>query len=163
MAGLQAYAEQGDDLVGVIPLPNGGELVVSGLSLADISRLIRARTADMEVFFNKFMAEKKASADPKFADAAATEFGRELLTAAPDIAADIIALASGEPTLTHVARKLPFPIQLEALEQIANLTFVGEDGLKKAIEIVIRMVAGATGTFSDLNVSRIGSLVSVGK
>ena len=57
---------------------------------------------------------------------------------------------------------MPFPAQLEALEAIAELTFNGEEGIKKAGEAIIRMLRGATSLLADRNLSEIGTLDSEG-
>lgn len=153
-----------EDITRSIKLPNGKEFTVRGIALSDISRIVRTNTHDIQGFFMKFMGERETalqSADPKFASLGmATKFGNSLLSGAPDLAADIIATASDEPHLAHKVRQMPFPAQLEALEAIAELTFNGEDGIKKAGEAIIRMLKGATSLLEDQNRSAIGTLDS---
>lgn len=165
MAGLADFDFEG--LTREIKLPNGVMLVVRGLALSDVTRIFRAHADDIETMFSSFSQDKDAivpTGDPKYAQTAvATKFGGELLSNFPMVAADIIAYAADEPTLAHKARKLPFPIQLEALQAIAELTFTEEDALKKVAEIVIQMVAKTTATLSDLNQQQIGLLQSEGK
>ena len=164
MAGL---AELEDDLesgVREIKLPGGKgkSFTVRGLALSDISNLLRARSTDIEAFFIKFSQgqEKAIVGDPKYAHNLATKFGSDLLGTAPDLAADIIAYASDEPTRAHIVRKLPFPVQIEALEAIAELTFTEEDTLKKVVATVTKFMAGTTDLLSDINQQRIGSMLS---
>lgn len=136
-----------------VMLPKGGSFTVRGLALSDITRIFRARTQDLSDFFEHYMAEndKLSSGDPKYqALKSSTKFGGALLEKAPDVVADIIAYASDEPTKSHVARTLPFPVQLDALEKIAALTFTEEDGAKKAAETVMRMITGGRNLMGDL-------------
>ena len=165
MAGL---AELEDDLesgVREIKLPGGKgkSFTVRGLALSDISNLLRARSTDIEAFFVKFsqgQGTALVSGDPKYANQLATKFGSDLLGSAPDLAADIIAYASDEPTRAHIVRRLPFPVQIEALEAISELTFVEEETLKKVVATVTKFMAGTTDLLSDINQQRIGSMLS---
>jgi hypothetical protein len=147
-----------------IDLPNGGFFTVRGIAISDISRIVRSNSHDLEGFFMKWAGEQQAihkSPDPKFAaKGLATKFGKDLLAGAPDLAADIIAHASDEPAMSHRVKMLPFPVQLEALDAIAELTFNGEDGIKKAVEAVIKMLRGATSLAESQNLSEIGTMVS---
>lgn len=58
------------------------------------------------------------------------EFGASLLTALPDLAGELIALAADEPDLGPKAKRLPAPAQLEALMGIYELTFTEPDSVK---------------------------------
>lgn len=63
---------------------------------------------------------------------------------APSLLANIIAVCSTEPfseQLVHNARRLPFPVQVEAMMQIGSLTFDEVGGVKKAIESLIMLMA----------------------
>lgn len=155
-----------ESAVETVMLPKGEFFTVRGLALSDISRLIRVRAHDIEGFFQKFMVEREqvmSSLDPQVASKmSATKFGTDLLTKAPDLAAEIIACASDEPTLAHKVKRMPFPTQLDALEKITALTFIEEEGAKKAIETVMRALKGMTGLVGDLNQQQIGSMLSEG-
>ena len=164
MAGLSDLALE--DLTRTVTLPNGSSFTVRGIALSDISRIVRANSHDINGFFMKFMGQRQEmqnSPDPKFAAMGmATKFGSDLLKGAPDLAADIIAYASDEPNLAYKVKALPFPAQLDALEKIAELTFNGEDGIKKAVETIVKMLRGATGLIEDQNRSEIGIMASEG-
>lgn len=155
-----------EDITRTINLPNGASFTVRGIAMSDISRIVRTNTHDLGAFFERFMGEREQamqSPDPKFASLGmATKFGKDLLTSAPALAADIIAHASDEPHLSHKVQRMPFPAQLEALEAIAELTFNGEEGIKKAGEVIVRMLRGATSLLADQNLSEIGTLDSEG-
>lgn len=164
MAGLAEIDGDLESGIREIKLPGGKRsFTVRGLALTDISNIIRARSNDIEAFYVKFsegMGMGDAAGDPKYASVMATKFGSSLLTSAPDLAADIIAYASDEPTLAHTVRKLPFPVQIEALEAIGELTFTEEDSLKKAVATVVKFMAGTTDLLSGINQQRIGSMLS---
>jgi hypothetical protein len=70
-------------------------------------------------------------------------FASKLTTVAPGVVASLIAAGADEPDVS-IAASLPFPVQVEALEQIGKLTFATEGAAKKVMETVIRMVKGAT-------------------
>ena len=161
MAGLADY-EKFEGSVREIQLGGGQTMTVRGLALSDMTRLFQEHAPDLEALFIKFAKDEdavKLVGDPKFASkGAATKFGKDLLTTAPDLAAKVIAHAGDEPGKWLVAKRLPFTVQMTALEAISELTFVEEDSLKKAGEVVIRAVAGITNLLTDLNQQRIGSL-----
>lgn len=49
----------------------------------------------------------------------------------PDLVAKLIALAAGEPGTEALVRKMAFPVQMDALVAVAELTFTETDSLKK--------------------------------
>jgi len=123
----------------------GGQMTVRGLSLPDVTTLI---SLHREVIADLF---QRAAADPLQALAAAAVFGQRLLHEAPELGADIIALAADVPTekRPNVSR-VPFPAQIEALEKIAELTFATEQDLKKVIETVVRGARAISGSLDSL-------------
>lgn len=123
---------------------SGGEFTVRGLSLADITVLVRKHAQAMSEFFDKMKDGESLDLDNT------AMLGGALAEAAPELAAEVIALASGEPDAIEEARRLTFPTQVDALEKIANLTFDSEGGVKKVVEAVIRAMTGATGLLSSL-------------
>lgn len=127
-----------------IELPDGG-FVVRGLCLNDIMYLVQRHGAGLQSAFATMMAtEGDLTTDSVAA------FAGPLLQTAPDIAAEVIACASGDPEAADVAARLPFPTQIEALEKIAKLTFDAAGGPKKLVETVIRLAQGMTGLLQDL-------------
>ena len=132
----------------------GGEFTVRGLSLDDIITIVGAHTGPLSALFTKI----KMSGDGKFSLDDMTCMLTMLAVAAPEAAAQIIAVAAnvrrygddGESLpmdLTSdmaMAASFPFPVQLDALEQIAKLTFTTAGSLKKVLETIIRVVKGTT-------------------
>jgi hypothetical protein len=120
-----------------IEVPDG-ELTVRGLGLSDISRLVQRHRSDLEGAFNQ-VADAAQGAEED-----GDQMISRLLGQAPQLAAEIIALALDEPDQVEQAGKLPISLQLAILEKCGDLTFVGEGGMGKTMEIVIKMISGAT-------------------
>lgn len=123
----------------------GGSLAVRGLSFNDLSSLVRNYAPAMKGLFDRLTG---AGEDVSMEDAG--KFALALLETAPELAAAIIAHASGEPESVDAASLLPFPMQLELLEAIAVLTFSTEGGAKKVVETIIRLAQGVNGLITDL-------------
>ena len=81
-----------------------------------------------------------------------TNVGQKALAAAPEIVAELIALASGDgdEESVAIAARLPVPTQLDAIEKIAKLTFITEGGLPKLLETIVRLAQGTTGAMTEL-------------
>lgn len=127
-----------------------GKLTVRGVSLPDVVALVRNHGPVFSSLFSKVMAGDNVSLS--LAEIGAV--GQELLTNAPEAAAEIIVLACDDVVdkeSMNIARRLPFPIQLEALEKIGRLTFSTEGALKKVVETVIRVAEGTSGKLAELN------------
>jgi hypothetical protein len=137
---------------------SGGDFTVRGLSLSDVMLLVSKDRAAIAALFHKFL---QSGNDAALEDV--TKLGSALIESAPDLAAEIIAIAADEPDQVDVAKRLSFPAQISALEKIGELTFAAEGGPKKVVETVIRVVMGATDLLGDLQTSQIGSGVSGGK
>lgn len=106
---------------------------VQGLSLEGLALLVRTHLPDFEGIFDLLgMGENLQQS----VDLSMDRVALRLVTSAPGLTANIIAVASGEDldvAIEH-ARKLPFPLQLEALIQIGELTFEEVGGIKKCGE-----------------------------
>lgn len=125
----------------------GGDLVVRGLSLADVAFLVREHGPALRALFAN--AEAGGLDLSRLADVSA-----DLLLTAPTAAVDAIVLGCGEDpadvAATAVAGALPFPNQLELVEAIAQQTFVSEDATKKVLETAIRVFRGLTSRLATL-------------
>lgn len=129
-----------------IKVPGGGSFTIRGLNIRDITFLVRQHSGEIETLFAKFSNDADNIG----------EVGMSLLETAPDIAAEVIALAAGERDAVDVVKNLPFPVQVEALEGVAFLTFDAEGGPKKVIETVLRALRGVTGLLVDLKLPANG-------
>jgi hypothetical protein len=123
----------------------GGDFAVRGLSLDDLAFIVQRHGAKLNSLFTDFI---KKGGD--LTVEAVADFALPLLQACPEIAAELIACASGDPEDSGVAATLPFPVQLEALEKLAELTFNVSGGPKKLVETVLRMAKGTTGLLDSL-------------
>lgn len=115
--------------------------------------------ADLVVLYS---SNQKIAEDLFMSYTAATGFGSNLdaegriivdfLVSAPNIAAQIIAMASDEPEMVETAARLPMATQIEALEKIVRLTLATEGGLGKLVETVKRVFEEATSSLNNLKV-----------
>lgn len=118
----------------------GGSFQVEGLSFDSFAKLIREHLTDIESIINLIESASNGKADlseanlEKIVVAAAEE--------APGLVANIIALASGEtdPQAVKAAASLPFPIQIDVLLAIVELTFSEVGGIKKAWETITSLL-----------------------
>lgn len=119
-------------------LPGGQFFEVSGLSLDHLATLLRAHFAELQVLLDIY---QEAAAGPDKGDM----FNRLLLILvqdSPDLAANVIALASGEgDDVVAQARLLPFATQVDAVLKIGDLTFRDMGGPKNCL-VALSALAG---------------------
>ena len=108
---------------------------VNGLSLQSIEILVRTHLPDVEELFELFMDGGNFTTDDL------KRLALTLATRAPGFTANVIALGAGERDATANAARLPFPIQLQALAEIAELTFAEVGGIKKFVETVAGLLS----------------------
>jgi hypothetical protein len=107
---------------------------VEGLSLEDVSVLVREHLPDLEGLFDIFQkANVSASTD-------LVPVVQSLVSQAPGFAANLIAIASREPDAAANAAKIPFPKQVEIILAIGDLTFKETGGIKKSWELVAALL-----------------------
>lgn len=124
----------------------GGKFSVRGLSLDDIGYLVSHNKEKLSSLFDKFQ-EQQGDLD---STDSVTQFIGPLVETAPVLVAQVIACGAGDAEDWEVARSLPVPVQVEALEHIITLTFSAEGGPKKVMEAVIRMAQGTTALLDSL-------------
>lgn len=95
---------------------------VQGLSLETITSLLESYSPELTAIFN-------GEADPT-----------TLVTKSPLFVASLVALAADEPDAIDTVRKLPFGVQLIALEAVWDLTLPDPDSLGKLVDRVIELV-----------------------
>lgn len=93
-------------------------LRVRGLCIEDFGALAAAHFADLEAVFGLY-----TNAGASLEGASAGRFVADILVRAPALAANVIALASDEPSKHEQARRLPMPVSIEALRAVLELTF----------------------------------------
>lgn len=131
---------------------SGGEFAVRGLSLNDIVSVFGTHRAALEDLFNRMFVVK----DGNISVTGTVDIDLIVATVvgeAPLVAASIIAHAADamDDEGYAVAQQLPGPVQIAALEAIADLTFTTEMPPKKVLEIVIRMATGAQKSLMGLS------------
>lgn len=114
---------------------------VRGLSLSDIQVLATAYYADLEnlvVMYGNVSNDVLAMSNTQ-------AFLIEIARTAPALAADIIVLASDaeDRQRAHdIARRLPFPLQIDALEKVTKLTFEDVGGPKNFFATLQSLAGG---------------------
>lgn len=114
---------------------------VQGLSLEGLTVLVRTHLPDLEHIFNLVVAGGDFG---ETLDASFDNIALSLVANAPGLTANIIAVASGEADIeaaTDAARRLPFPVQMDALIHIGELTFEEVGGIKKCGEALATILA----------------------
>lgn len=110
-------------------------LRLEGLSLEHIAILVREHLPDMEALIEVFSGSGVKDTD----DFKKVAFA--LVTQAPGFAANVIALAAGEPDSAENAFRIPAPKQIELITVIGDLTFTEVGGVKKALEMVAGLLS----------------------
>lgn len=116
----------------------GGQAAVRGLNTEDISDLIRIHLDDMENLFSLF---QDASANVA-ANQQSKAIVIKLIKDAPHLAAQIVAMAAGEPDSYDAIRSLPFPTMVDAIEKIGRLTFEEVGGAGNFVATLKGLMAG---------------------
>ena len=132
---LEGYTPQTRE----IEVPGFSPLRLRGLSLSDVSFLVRIHRADLDTMFAKMQAKSESDGPPEMG---MVHLVTVLFETAPMLASAVIALAADEPNEIEVVNRLPVSVQIEAIEAVGELTFAGEGGSKKVVEAVTRMIGG---------------------
>jgi hypothetical protein len=118
-----------------VEVPGGGEFAVRGLSFVDLRLLVSKHASELAEFFDLV-----ANGSGELAITNAAAVAGQFINDAPAIAAEVIALASGEKDVFEIALALPFPVQVDALTKIGKLTFASEDSAKKFLQTVRSLI-----------------------
>jgi hypothetical protein len=137
-------------------LRHGDQIVgtLRGITPDDIARVMSENAADVESLMASLEKDKiLARVDPNkdedlrqaLADNSAKLF-QMTISLVPDLVAKIIAVAMDEPGESQFIRKsFNVALQLEAIVQIAKLTFVDQNGFKAFLGNVMGLAAGTLG------------------
>lgn len=119
----------------VIPIGKTSFLV-TGLSLGHITSLIRTHLDDLDALYD--IGSKVIGNKVDVTEQDLTKIAAAVAEQAPGFVANLIALAAGEYNAQAInnAHSLPFPTQVKALIEIAELTFAEVGGVKKGLELV---------------------------
>jgi hypothetical protein len=134
--GLAAYQAARREFFSGTP----GAFSVQGLSLEGIAILVREHLSEMEPLVDLFINGEKAKLT-SVADKDFTPVVQALVSQAPGFAANVIAVAAGEPDAVGVAATIPGPLQIEILVAIGELTFSEVGGVKKSWETVASLLS----------------------
>lgn len=115
---------------------------VRGLSFVDAKALLVKHSSELARLFD--LVANGNGADPLSVASAAASAG-QFISEAPALAAEVIAMATGEEDVFEMALALPFPVQVDALTKIGKLTFATEDSAKKFLQTVRSLI----GTFKE--------------
>lgn len=121
-------------------------LTVRGLSSEDVLRLVKIHGGAIAAIFNA-VQQQKIELNLENTSALASL----MLDQAPDIVADTLVVASDSQDVLkdfEIAKKLPMPTQLAALEAIATMTFVDQTP-GEFLGAVIRMMGGMNSLVRD--------------
>ena len=116
----------------------GGSFQVRGLSLDDVSILMRSHLPDVEALVG-MLSESNGGGNIEVGQV--MQHAITLVKEAPGLVANLIALAADEPDLVDKARALALPIQVRAIETICNLTFDEAGGPKKFFESLVHLLS----------------------
>lgn len=122
----------------------GGDFTVRGISLDDISYLVARHGKAIGMLYSKVEGNSESDMDIGSVITPALQY-------APELLADVIACATGDKDDAAIARSLPMPVQVDAVEKIADLTFSASGGFSNFVETVTRIVQGATGLYGNLS------------
>lgn len=117
----------------VIQIGTTNSFQVRGLGLNDVAVLVREHFPDLESLFELFGNLEQMDAQKM------QPLVLSVVSNAPGFAANVIALAAGEGSAED-AERLPFPIQVQALLDIGELTFNDVGGIKKAMELIAALL-----------------------
>lgn len=129
---------------------HGTTISVRGLNFADLSSLIQEHREDLDALINK-ASERQEEAENAENPQSDQQLVFELIKEVPELAAKVIAHASGEPDKWEHAYRLGFPSQLDLLMAIGQMTFQEAGGVKKFLSDVLSLMQATRTTLSDLS------------
>lgn len=116
-----------------VQIGKGQSVALRGLSLNHLAVLIREHFPDIDGIVELFQGKvdfKKTSIDAVVL---------AVVSQAPGLAANLIALAAGEGDASD-AEKIPGPVQVKILTVIGELTFTEVGGVGKAMEMLAALL-----------------------
>jgi hypothetical protein len=142
-------------------LPDGSTFAVRAITPTDITTLM---SRHKETVITLFQAEIMNAKKPNFTADDINRLGTSIMTNAPHILAEVIALASDEGIeVAATVGKLPLSVQILALNDIIELTMTNEGGGKKLMETVLTTIARVVTSMTQDRLSMAGILASVAK
>lgn len=124
---------------------------VRGLNPTDVFGIYYRHTGQLAAFFEKLMTSFHQTGEFDTSDIQSVAL--ELLKDAPVVMGEMIAAAAGGNPSDEtewsadvaIARALPFPVQVDALTKIGELTFTSEMPPGKFLSLIAGMITRAVG------------------
>lgn len=131
-----------------VELSDGQRFDVRAVSTNDLMILVAEHGPTLGLIFGKLTdaGQKPGSISTDTIQKLIFDLAREF----PDIAAEVIALAADayDPDGVAMARDLPLPAQVQAIELVFGMTFASEGEVKKFVESLTRMLVGVSGALT---------------
>lgn len=121
----------------------GGSFFVKGLSLEDLSILIKTHLPDLDgILATVGGVIASSNAGGEIDGTASKSIAIKLAKDMPGLTANLIALAAGEGNDKGVqlARSMSFPLQIDILMAVGRLTFEEAGGVKKFMETLASLL-----------------------
>lgn len=115
---------------------------VRAIGFPEVAQLIDANRSLIEPLFDRATGKDKKN---PLVDL--ESLGRDMIISAPAVVSHLISLAADVDDLEQIraVRQLPLDVQMQALEEIASLTFASVGGAKNFLETAIRMMGQISG------------------
>ncbi len=138
----------------VVQVSDGEGFPVRGVSPAMLLGLYNRHAGQLSNLFERLAERYRTAGNFEAEDAQAVVLG--LLNDAPIIMAEIVALATGSDPADsanweldlEIASKLPFPVQVDALMKIGQLTFTSDMPPGKLMALVVGAINSQSGKIS---------------
>lgn len=135
----------------LVQTSNSEAFPVRGLNPNDVFGIYYRHAGQLAALFEKLISGFRSSGN--FDPSGIQVVALELVKDAPIVMGEIIAAAAdGDPSDeaswradVEIARKLPFPVQADALAKIGELTFTSEMPPGKLLSLVAGLIERATG------------------
>lgn len=116
----------------------GGTISLRGLALNDVTLLVRDYLVELGNLFDMYENDEQRET----AIAQSAQFAIKVVMEAPQLAAQVIVLASdGDQSDLPKASKMPLPNQVECIRKIMEITFEEAGGAKKFLGSLMEMVS----------------------
>jgi len=127
------------------------KITVRGISAGDVMMAAQDYGPQMLLAFNQLTQ----GAETKDTKQLIVEVAHEL----PELVAAAIALATDDycPEAVEIAKKLPFNVQVEAVQAIFSETFYNEAEVKKLVESLSKMIAAVSGALTQVTLPDLGN------
>lgn len=123
---------------------------VRGLTFSDITLMIKSQRSEVLKVVDLYVASAENGEDPLEGGDSGIAFIQKILSDLPEFVAHVIATASDEPENWEIVKKLPIPVLLQSIMYIGELTFEDDEGLKKFLENIIKLLGTLRGQLEDL-------------